>query len=489
MSEAVAESVVNRSFEQALAAWVEYLADVRLSNLVEALRSQDLRLETALEQLDICRRRIIGEVIENGEGLGGPNGGKGFIAERLDVYIENARAAIRGASMDFELPSADSAFRNNGPTDYVNAEVPIQQKFVLRRFSVDAIREHLDTYPDFIEQGGHYRIPSDFFEELKTIASVAEEDVHTLTLARRNIWKELKKLEDRGVVLGDTVEPSTIKFMDAYPDRYDATLNRERDSIQEADRVDRERIREENKPDPKEAVQAVAFSALLEGGSALAFGLYRKVKSGKKITSFTAQDWKDIGLETTSGTAKGAVRGGVVYVAVNYTPIPGAAATAMVTATYGIMALARQLNQGKITKDEFIVNSEVLCSEVAISSVAAVIGQAAIPVPVLGALVGSAVGSLMYDIAKSNLDSGMQRLVESFREEIRTDSELFSEELKAIIYSYEVTLAQYCTLVDQVLDTDKRLALSASVELAIIVGVPRDALLETTEQIDSYFLD
>ncbi|MBR3314832.1 MAG: hypothetical protein IKG18_11915 [Atopobiaceae bacterium] len=489
MSDTVAENVVGRSYEQALAAWVQYLADVRLSSLLEALRSQDLKLETALEQLDICKRRIIEEVIENGAGLGGPHGGKGFIAERLDVYIENARAAIRGASMDFELPSTNTYFDNNGPIDYTNAGIPIQQKFVLRRFSVDAIRDHLDTYPDFIEQGGRYRIPSDFYEELKAIASVPESDLHTLTIARRNIWVELKKLEARGVTLDKMVEPAKIKYMEAYPENYDATLNKERDSIRETDRAERERLKEEHKPGVKEAAQAVALSALLEGGTALVFGVYRKVKSGKKIADFTADDWKDVGLGTAAGTAKGAVRGGVVFLAANYTPVPGAAATAMVTATYGIIAQANQLKRGKITKDEFLVNSEVLCSEVAISAVSAAVGQAVIPVPVLGALVGSAVGSLMYDIAKNNLDSSTQQLVRSFQDEVKANAERFSEEMRAVLASYETTLAQYCTLVDQVLDADKRLAFSASARLALMVGVSEEEVLATEESIDSYFLD
>jgi hypothetical protein len=99
--------------------------------------------------------------------------------------------------MDFVLPDKDTIFRNNGPIDYVNGAIPIQQKFVLKRFSVDAIREHLGTYPDFIAQGGRYRIPSDFFDELKAIARVSESELHTLTLARKNIWAELKELEAR----------------------------------------------------------------------------------------------------------------------------------------------------------------------------------------------------------------------------------------------------------------------------------------------------
>lgn len=477
------ESSMKRSFEQAQAAWVEYMASVRLSNLVEALKTQDLRLEKALDQLEICKRGIVEDVIENGAGRGGPHGGKGFIAERLDVCIENARAAIKGAPLEFTLTDTNKA------TDYLKAGVDVQQKFVLRRFSVDAITEHMDTYPDFVKQGGIYRIPADFLAELKEIASVPEDQIQTMTLARQNIWHELKKLEARGVKLDQNVEAASINYRDAYQENYESTLDRERESVHEKDREARYEAEEQSKPTLKEAGKAIGVAALLEGGTAFAFGMYRKLKSGKRLTTLTAEDWRELGIDTAVGTAKGAVRGGVVYVTVNYTPVPGAAATAMVTATYGVIAQARQLSQGKISQREFIINSETLCAEVAISAVAATVGQAIIPVPVLGSLIGSAVGSLMYDIARNNLTSSTAKLVEAFREEMAADSERFDESLKVILKSYEATLVRYCTLTDQILDADKSLALSASAELAALAGVDCETILWNEEMVDSFFMD
>ncbi|MBR3314179.1 MAG: hypothetical protein IKG18_08585 [Atopobiaceae bacterium] len=236
-ADAVIERAANRSLEQAQASWIDWLAQVRLAKLVEALGRQDLRLEDALEQLDTCRERIATEVIGRGAGRGGPHGAKGFIAERLDVYIENARSAIKGAEKAYRLTD------DNGAIDYVRSAndvlTGIQQKFDMRRFGVEAIKEHHAAYPEFVKQGGVYRIPADFYAELKRLSSVPEGEMRSLRLAQRNIIDELRKLEAEGIKLGSTIEPTSFEHMDAYQEKYAKTLAREREGILEEDRAAR----------------------------------------------------------------------------------------------------------------------------------------------------------------------------------------------------------------------------------------------------------
>ena len=233
-ADAVIERAANRSLEQAQASWIDWLAQVRLAKLVEALGRQDLRLEDALEQLDTCRERIATEVIGRGAGRGGPHGAKGFIAERLDVYIENARSAIKGAEKAYRLTD------DNGAIDYVRSAndvlTGIQQKFDMRRFGVEAIKA---AYPEFVKQGGVYRIPADFYAELKRLSSVPEGEMRSLRLAQRNIIDELRKLEAEGIKLVSTIEPTSFEHMDAYQEKYAKTLAREREGILEEDRAAR----------------------------------------------------------------------------------------------------------------------------------------------------------------------------------------------------------------------------------------------------------
>ena len=45
-------------------------------------------------------------------------------------------------------------------------------------------------------------------------------------------------------------------------------------------------------------------------------------------------------------------------------------------------------------------------------------GQVLIPVPVLGAVVGNTVGTMMYQIAKNNLSSKEQKIFEEYAEAV-----------------------------------------------------------------------
>ena len=62
-----------------------------------------------------------------------------------------------------------------------------------------------------------------------------------------------------------------------------------------------------------------------------------------------------------------------------------------------------------MSETEFIANSEILCVDSAISALSSLVGQSLIPVPVLGAVVGNTVGTLIYQIAKDNLSKREQQ--------------------------------------------------------------------------------
>ena len=74
-----AESVVKAGQEQAVAAWVNYLNQVRLNRLVVALAQQDKNWEEAMKTLSAALSTIKGEIIERNRG--GTKGMHGFIAE------------------------------------------------------------------------------------------------------------------------------------------------------------------------------------------------------------------------------------------------------------------------------------------------------------------------------------------------------------------------------------------------------------------------
>lgn len=52
----------------------------------------------------------------------------------------------------------------------------------------------------------------------------------------------------------------------------------------------------------------------------------------------------------------------------NFLNSPAPVANSLVTATFGVVSLARKLESNQITKEEFTMNSEVVCLEVGTSA-------------------------------------------------------------------------------------------------------------------------
>lgn len=137
--------IAKTSQEQAIAAWVDYLNQVRITDLIASLNQQDGNLQDALDSLRSTVETLQSNVIEIGRG--GQRGMHGFIAEVAEVGIGNARKAVQGQERIYDWVN------NNGPDDIRIGDVLYQMKFVQGggSFSLDAVAKHLESYPDYLE--------------------------------------------------------------------------------------------------------------------------------------------------------------------------------------------------------------------------------------------------------------------------------------------------------------------------------------------------
>ena len=159
----------------------------------------------------------------------------------------------------------------------------------------------------------------------------------------------------------------------------------------------------------------------------------------------------------------------------------------MVTATFGVAAQANLLRQGKISGEEFIENSEVVCLDVTISAIASVIGQVAIPIPILGAVVGNAIGMFMYGIAKDSLSKREQQLISNFNYNLNSLNAKLDEQYKSLIELLKSEFAKFQSVVDLAFDLNVNIAFIASVELAQYVGCMDEKILKNKDEVDNYF--
>lgn len=484
-----AKKMIKSGQEQAVASWINYLNQVRLDRLMEVLQKEELNLNEAMSTIGETLKTISRDIVNNGKGRGGQYGMHGFIAEVAECGIGNAREQIEGKAPIYEW------INDNGPEDLRRGATLIQQKFVNGggHLSLQAIRMHLNAYPDFLDNGGVYQIPEDHYEKIKWLLSISEKEANKMPTSTGDFslkqWREVHEFFKNGDIPLDKVEPSKLKYSEVQKGTYEQTFSKEKDSLRKRNQERKEQAYSKSKPTLSEGAKATAAAVAIEGAMALCLGIAEKRKSGKKFNAFDEEDWKEIVATTGKGTLKGSIRGASIYTLTNFTATPAAVASAMVTATFGIAEQAYQLKQGNVNEQRFIENTEMLCLDASVSALSSFAGQILIPVPVLGAVIGNTVGTMMYQIAKDNLSAREQKIFEEYAEAVRQLDVSLQDQYQEFVDEIGKDTKLFMELLNRAFAPDIRVAFEGSIDLAKSCGVPVDEILDSKEKIASYFMD
>lgn len=484
-----AKKMIKSGQEQAVASWINYLNQVRLDRLMEVLQKEELNLNEAMSTIGETLKTISRDIVNNGKGRGGQYGMHGFIAEVAECGIGNAREQIEGKAPIYEW------INDNGPEDLRRGATLIQQKFVNGggHLSLQAIRMHLNAYPDFLDNGGVYQIPEDHYEKIKWLLSISEKEANKMPTSTGDFslkqWREVHEFFKNGDIPLDKVEPSKLKYSEVQKGTYEQTFSKEKDSLRKRNQERKEQAYNKSKPTLSEGAKATAAAAAIEGAMALCLGIAEKRKSGKKFNAFDEEDWKEIAATTGKGTLKGSIRGASIYTLTNFTATPAAVASAIVTATFGIAEQAYQLKQGNVNEQRFIENTEMLCLDASVSALSSFAGQILIPVPVLGAVIGNTVGTMMYQIAKDNLSAREQKIFEEYAEAVRQLDVSLQDQYQEFVDEIGKDTKLFMELLNRAFALDIRVAFEGSIDLAKSCGVPVDEILDSKEKIASYFMD
>lgn len=505
------ETIVKSTQEQAVAAWINYLNQIRLDKLVETLKSigqeqadklsaQAHNLSDALSSIDEAIGNV-DKIIETNRG--GVRGIHGYIAEPAQVGIGNARSQILGGKAIYEWVDDNGQWDITRKIAESGLKTPIQMKFVQGNLSLDALLEHLEKYPDSLEVGGKYQIPKDFYEKIQmymnTPADVANKMPTSTGEFSLKEWNKVQDFIKENKIPMDRIEPSDLTYKEAQAGTIHDTLSSEKDKIAAINDEQNKEINKESekksanaytksKPSLAEGAKATAISAAVEGATTFCAAVIKKRKSGKKLRDFSEDDWREIGGDTALGTLKGGVRGASIYALTNYTATPAAVASALTTAAFGVADQVNQFRNGTITETQLVENSEILCLDTAVSAFSSVIGQIAIPVPILGAVIGNAVGSMMYQIAKDSFTQKEQEILRSYLmdiEQLNNDLDVEYENYVAVLND---EFMRYLTLVHNAFSPDYEKAFDGSIELALSLGIDRNEVLTSKEEIEDYFL-
>ena len=470
--------------EQAVAAWVQYLNTIRFENLINSLNEQDTNLDNAITNLDNTLNEINKLINSN---RGGEKGIHGFIAEISEVGIGNAKENIIGKNNVYEW------INDNGVADLVRNGTNIQQKYYQKDLSLSAIAEHLKKYPNFLREGGKYQIPKDHYEKIQYLRSISENEANKLATSDGTFslkhWGMVHHFFKEGNIDINSIEPANLEYSEVQKNIVNSTINKEKDKIKETDNEIRKKIINENKPTLSEGIKVTAASSVVEGGTTFVSLIIKKKKEKKFIKNFTSEDWQEIIKKSGINTAKGGIRGASLYVLTNYTKTPSAVANALATSAFGVAEQVYLYKKGKITENELLENSELLYLDAAVSAISSILGQAIIPIPVIGAVIGNTIGLKMYQVAKDSFKADEQIIIQKYYDEIKLLEKDLLDEYNIFIEKVKQEVDLYMQILEKLYSTDVQEIFEGSIKMAEFYGIPSDEILDSKEKIDNYFND
>lgn len=494
------EQIIDNNVEQGIAAYVDYLNSIRLSDLAHALEKILTTETTKLAELSTRTSRALSELglakteIENLINInrGGESGVHGFIAEFAETGIRNARDVFQN------LQKSVSLLNNNG-----SADILLNGKEVQMKFYANILKE--------LHQASKYRtmdmmLPRDHLEIIKQImdgAKTVEYNGNRLTITQINNIKRGIEEEcvSRGMSYHEWLKSSLLKYKEVQRATIDKTLYNEeneikRQSINQEKQIkknageEKAEAHQASRPTLGEATKAAGIGAAVQGGLNLGISMYKKHKAGKDVWNYDIDDWKDCGIATAKGAIKGGVSGYAIYGLTNVCHLAAPSAGAITSGTFGLSNAVIQYRKGEIDDDEFIDLVTFNAIDSTGAAIGAAVGQIIVPIPVVGALIGSIVTTTALSLGKGILNKNEIKVIKEY--EKRIDDYIsgldkkYRIEVDALLKKYNELgeLQQYSFD----LNTNVRLRFSYSIYMAKKAGVLEENILDSLEKTDIYFL-
>jgi hypothetical protein len=145
--------------------------------------------------------------------------------------------------------------------------------------------------------------------------------------------------------------------------------------------------------------------------------------------------------------------------------------------------LTTDYRNGDISFDEFVDLGMIVCAESAIVGVSTAVGQTLIPIPVLGAVIGSLAGKMVAEFTTGQNEKVAQRL----RDDMESCKAKLDATLRMALESITAELDHLSKLTDAAFDfrLNSRLLVN-SVDLAMAYGVRVDKIIFNEVALNQY---
>jgi hypothetical protein len=457
---------------------VHQINNQRLANETIRLAIQDERFKSALSEIENVRN-FVGSPESI---LGNPNTKHGEIAEVVEVGVRRAKDALAGNDMSATFEGVS----RTGPTDYIVNGLDIQSKFINGvNNNLDHVIGHMKKYPGYGIHDSHYHIPKDAYDTVQSVVNgdnISNLNANTVNRIREKVG-EIEQLT--GQSFNVVVKPGISTYAEVQQGNIHKTIEKHNESIKNQNESSKQSIINDNKPSISEGLQATGIAASVGGAISFTSILFKKSKEGKKFYrgDYTLDDWKEVGIDTAKGAALGGVSGAAIYGLTNYASLSAPFAGAVVSATKGVTSLLNDYRDGKLVADEVMELGAIICAESAIVGLATAIGQTIIPIPILGALIGSVAGTMLTQFIKGKPGLTAHKLNKNINDYLSKLDEKYRDLVKKIQQEFQRLGDLTSAAFD--LEINKRLVTS-SVNLAREYGVDDDKIIKTTDELDGY---
>ncbi len=460
----------------------------------EGIKQQDYNFLSAMQEIERVRN-FLGDPSKI---IGSPLTKHGEIAEQVEVGIGNAKQIIKGLPERFSFEGVG----RTAPEDYIMDRIKVQSKFFNgENNTLTAVIEHLKRYKDidFGRDGSKYVIPKDFHETINKILNGQSIDEFN----KKSVCAIKDKINEIETITGkdfnDVVNASISDYKDVQQgavikvvDKYEQEISNEnivikRDLKKEADHQKNDAIIK-GQPNINEALKVTAISAAIEGTLQTALIMYKKQKN---LRNYTTDDWKEVGFVFAEGTGKGAIRGVSIYALTNYATMPAPLAASFVSACFGVSNIYSSFKKGNISAADMVEQGEILCFHTTLNLLGSTMGQTLIPIPVLGAVIGSITANVLGGILKEKIEADEKEIMRLSKVRYEESMKLLDDKLAKDVEKLVKQMLFMWGLSRMAFNFEMNAALrfEASQKLASAHGVSQNKILKSDDDISRYFMD
>ncbi|MCP6760051.1 MAG: hypothetical protein NHB32_15155 [Fischerella sp. CENA71] len=420
--------------------------------------------------------------------LGNASTKHGEIAEQVEVGIRNAKSLLNSTT-----PRATfEGVGRTAPEDYLIDGVQVQSKFINGTGNtLDHVLDHMNKYKNFGRDESYYHIPKDQYEIIQKILKGEHVEGITSRTAQK-IQEKAQEIEQlSGRPFSHTVRPASSNYADVQIGKVDDTLDRHEQQLKRDNEQIKDRIHADAQPNFADFGRVAVRGAVIGGSIRFATKLYVKYKEGKNVFKgeLTLEDWKEIGLDTATGAALSSISATAIYGLTNFAQMSAPLAGAFVSAGMEIASLIGSLNRGEITEEQFVELSIFACADSAMAATGVAIGQALIPIPVVGAVIGTIGGRMVSDLCKEllGIDAQLAKRVEQHYQKFLSQ---IDQAYKATVANLVATYERLGNLASTAFDFNLNfeLRLQASIKLAEAYGVTDDDIIHDIDELDAFML-